>query len=115
MNDEEGFGALVSSPSFQAWCSWRLGGSKLPPHAWLKDGRSLYDLFGFEWTLLCLNEASALGAPDLKIVHLADNTERNALREIYSADYALIRPDQIVAWRGSDAQSALSALERLRG
>ena len=86
-----------------------------PPHAWLKDGRSLYDLFGFEWTLLCLNEASALGAPDLKIVHLADNTERNALREIYSAGYALIRPDQIVAWRGNDAQSALIALERLRG
>ena len=82
-----------------------------PPHAWLKDGRSLYDLFGFEWTLLCLNEASALGAPDLKIVHLADN----AVRDAYQADYALIRPDQIVAWRGNDARQALNALEKLRG
>ena len=82
-----------------------------PPHAWLKDGRSLYDLFGFEWTLLCLNEASALGAPDLKIVHLADN----AVRDAYQADYALIRPDQIVAWRGNDAREALKALEELRG
>ncbi len=82
-----------------------------PPHAWLKDGRSLYDLFGFEWTLLCLKEASALGAPDLKIVHLADN----AVRDAYQADYALIRPDQIVAWRGNEARAALMALERLRG
>jgi hypothetical protein len=82
-----------------------------PPHAWLKDGRSLYDLFGFEWTILCLNEASALGAPDLKIVHLADN----AVRDAYQADYALIRPDQIVAWRGNDAREALTALEKLRG
>jgi 2-polyprenyl-6-methoxyphenol hydroxylase-like FAD-dependent oxidoreductase len=86
-----------------------------PPHAWLKDGRSLYDCFGFEWTLLCLNEASALGAPDLKIVHLADNAERDAVRETYRADYALIRPDQIVAWRGNDAREALKALETLRG
>jgi len=86
-----------------------------PPHAWLKDGRSLYDCFGFEWTLLCLNEASALGAPDLKIVHLADNAERDAVRETYRADYALIRPDQIVAWRGNDARQALKALEKLRG
>ena len=70
-----------------------------------------YDLLGFEWTLLCLNEASALGAPDLKIVHLADN----AVRDAYQADYALIRPDQIVAWRGNDARAALTALDTLRG
>ena len=25
-----------------------------PPHAWLDDGRSLYDSFNFEWTLLAL-------------------------------------------------------------
>ena len=25
-----------------------------PPHAWLEDGRSLYDSFHFEWTLLSL-------------------------------------------------------------
>jgi 2-polyprenyl-6-methoxyphenol hydroxylase-like FAD-dependent oxidoreductase len=82
-----------------------------PPHAWLPDGRSLYDLFGFEWTLLCLNEASGAGARDLKVVHLRDN----AVRDAYQADYALIRPDQIVAWRGNDAREAMSALEKLRG
>ena len=56
-----------------------------------------------------------MGAPDLKIVHLADNAERDAVRETYRADYALIRPDQIVAWRGNDAREALKALETLRG
>ena len=82
-----------------------------PPHAWLADGSSLYDHFGFEWTLLCLKEASGLQAADLKVVHLRDNSVRDA----YQADYALIRPDQIVAWRGNDAKAALNALERLRG
>jgi hypothetical protein len=48
---------------------------------------------------------------DLTVVHLADN----AVRDAYQADFALIRPDQIVAWRGSDAAAALRALERLRG
>src|SRR5687768_15511709 len=28
-----------------------------PPHLWLADGRSLYDCFGFEWTLLRLGRA----------------------------------------------------------
>jgi 2-polyprenyl-6-methoxyphenol hydroxylase-like FAD-dependent oxidoreductase len=82
-----------------------------PPHAWLADGRSLYDLFGFEWTLLCLGEAAAVEARELKVVHLRDN----ALRDAYQADFALIRPDQIVAWRGNDARLALNALDKLRG
>ncbi|HUQ75653.1 MAG TPA: FAD-dependent oxidoreductase [Burkholderiales bacterium] len=82
-----------------------------PPHAWLPDGRSLYDAFGFEWTLLCLNHASPPIAPDVKVVHL----QNDALRDAYQADYALIRPDQIVAWRGNEPPAALNALEKLRG
>ena len=71
---------------------------------------SLYDLFGFEWTLLQFGDvtsahgsfseaAHALGA-DLKIVTLPTQ-----LRDIYEADLALIRPDQVVAWRGSASQA----------
>jgi 2-polyprenyl-6-methoxyphenol hydroxylase-like FAD-dependent oxidoreductase len=77
-----------------------------PPHLWLADGRSLFDAFGFEWTLLRLEEradgagfaraAAALGV-SLTIVDLCGE----AARGIYAADLALIRPDQIVAWRGS--------------
>jgi hypothetical protein len=80
------------------------------PHAWLEDGVSLYDLFGFEWTVLQFGEAAsvhdqisgivrALGV-DVKLVMLPVS-----LRDLYEADLALIRPDQIVAWRGSASQA----------
>jgi 2-polyprenyl-6-methoxyphenol hydroxylase-like FAD-dependent oxidoreductase len=82
-----------------------------PPHHWLADGRSLYDLFGFEWTLLCLRSPAALEAPDVELLALPDDS----LRELYGADFALIRPDQIVAWRGNGAGEARRALEKLRG
>ncbi|OSI62827.1 hypothetical protein BSZ21_25160 [Bradyrhizobium canariense] len=80
------------------------------PHAWLEDGVSLYDLFGFEWTLLQFGEVMsahssfaetirAIGV-DVKLVTLP-----KSLRDLYEADLALIRPDQIVAWRGSASQA----------
>jgi hypothetical protein len=79
------------------------------PHAWLEDGVSLYDLFGFEWTLLQfddvvsasdqLSEAARRLGAELKLVTLP-----RRLRDLYEADLALIRPDQIVAWRGSASQ-----------
>ena len=93
-----------------------------PPHAWLPDGTSLYDLFNFEWTLLVLGETQALSAQpfetaaaalglDLKVVHQA-GTELQAL---YQAPLALIRPDQIVAWRGDGSQEASSILRQAVG
>lgn len=87
-----------------------------PPHAWLDDGRSLYDSFGPEWTLLVLEPVDAapfaaaarkLGM-DLKLVQL----ERTDLRALYEAPLALIRPDQIVAWRGADAARAAEVLRQ---
>jgi len=75
------------------------------PHVWIAEGKSLYDLFGFEWTLLQLSpqvdcnrfidEAGRIGM-DLKVVTL----DLPVLRDLYQADLALIRPDQVVAWRG---------------
>lgn len=80
------------------------------PHAWLEDGASLYDLFGFEWTLLQFGEVASAHAAvadavrmfgvELKLVTLP-----KSLRDLYEADLALIRPDQIVAWRGSASQA----------
>ena len=83
-----------------------------PPHAWLDDGRSLFDSFHAEWTLLALgpqppdarpfeDAARALGL-DLAVVRHASP----ALRALYEAPLALVRPDQVVAWRGSDAAQA---------
>jgi 2-polyprenyl-6-methoxyphenol hydroxylase-like FAD-dependent oxidoreductase len=76
------------------------------PHVWLSDGRSLYDTLGFEFTLLRLGpkppDASAFArAAEARGLPLAvvDRPEAE-LRALYEADLALIRPDQIVAWRG---------------
>jgi 2-polyprenyl-6-methoxyphenol hydroxylase-like FAD-dependent oxidoreductase len=83
-----------------------------PPHAWLKDGSSLFDVFGFEWTLLVLGPVAAdatlftfamnhAGA-DLRVVHIADAE----ILALYGAPLVLIRPDQIVAWRGDSGADA---------
>ena len=76
------------------------------PHLWVAEGRSLYDTLGFEFTLLRLgprppdvasfcSAAAALGLP-IAIVDVGGDEAR----DLYGADLALIRPDQIVAWRG---------------
>jgi hypothetical protein len=36
-------------------------------------------------------------------------------RDLYGADLALIRPDQIVAWRGNEARDAATVLRRATG
>jgi 2-polyprenyl-6-methoxyphenol hydroxylase-like FAD-dependent oxidoreductase len=90
------------------------------PHLWLGEGRSLFDAFGFEWTLLRLDaradaggferSARALGVP-LTVLDLPSATAR----DFYAADLALIRPDQIVAWRGNDGEGADAVLKRVTG
>ena len=91
------------------------------PHLWLRDGRSLYDALGFEFTLLRLGTrpaeaapfataAAALGMP-LAVVDVAGEEAR----DLYQADLALIRPDQIVAWRGNAPSGAADVLRRVAG
>jgi 2-polyprenyl-6-methoxyphenol hydroxylase-like FAD-dependent oxidoreductase len=87
------------------------------PHMWLDDGRSLYDTFNLEWTLLRLRpDAETAGFErsfadaglDLQIVDYPDSR----LRELYEADLALVRPDQIVAWRGTGVGADMTAIVR---
>ena len=83
-----------------------------PPHAWLPEGRSLFDTFHTEWTLLALGPqppstagfevAAKKYGLDLRVVRHA----QPELRALYEAPLALIRPDQIVAWRGADDGAA---------
>jgi hypothetical protein len=92
-----------------------------PPHAWLDDGRSLFDLFHSEWTLLALGpeapptasfeDAARTLNMDLRVVRLP----QASLRDLYEAPLALIRPDQIVAWRGATSEGALHVLSRVTG
>jgi hypothetical protein len=48
---------------------------------------------------------------DLRVVDVS----LEAARDLYEADLALIRPDQIVAWRGNAAAGAEDVLRRLMG
>ena len=88
------------------------------PHVWRADGSSLFDHFGFEWTLLVFTkpndatrffaEEAARRGIDLRILDLHDEL---VAADLYETNLALIRPDQIVAWRGPTADAkAVSAL-----
>ncbi len=91
----------------------------LAPHAWLADGSSLYDRFGPGLTLLCtedgdaspLAEAAARRGIPLVVLHLAEPR----LASLYGARFALIRPDQHVAWRGDVLPPAGPLLDRVTG
>ena len=103
--------AMVYRPSAHPGC--------LAPHMWLNDGTSLYDHFGEGFTLLCtsaceLNEvasaklcASEAGVP-LKVIQPADDR----LPHRYGAKYALIRPDQHVAWRSDHLDDDFTSVLR---
>jgi 2-polyprenyl-6-methoxyphenol hydroxylase-like FAD-dependent oxidoreductase len=90
-----------------------------PPHLWLADGRSLFDAFGFEWTLLRLGRTEgtaferAAGRLGLDLALFDLRTEE--ARELYGAELALIRPDHVVAWRGNHDRAADAVLSRLTG
>jgi 2-polyprenyl-6-methoxyphenol hydroxylase-like FAD-dependent oxidoreductase len=90
------------------------------PHLWLADGKSLYDSFGFEWTLLRLSGLAETGGfvtaaeragIDLKVLDVSASDAR----DIYEADLALVRPDQIVAWRSNSASDPDAILSRVLG
>ena len=90
------------------------------PHFWLKDGRSLYDALGPEYTLLVLDrdvewqglaEASiAVGLP-LSVLEIAPGDADS----VYEEKLVIVRPDQHVAWRGDEAPDDALGLMRFLG
>ncbi|WP_169806882.1 FAD-dependent monooxygenase [Actinomadura macra] len=80
------------------------------PHAWLADGSSLFDHFGPGFTLLrtggpggapgtgtMLRSARERGIP----LRLLDLEHEAPVHAAYGAGFALVRPDQHIAWRGT--------------
>jgi 2-polyprenyl-6-methoxyphenol hydroxylase-like FAD-dependent oxidoreductase len=90
-----------------------------PPHAWLSDGRSLFDTFHSEWTLLVLGAnapdtaAFVSAAQERQMDMLVVRHEQAELLALYQAPLVLIRPDQIVAWRGYDGSKAAAVIARV--
>jgi 2-polyprenyl-6-methoxyphenol hydroxylase-like FAD-dependent oxidoreductase len=93
-------------------------GARLP-HAWLPDGRSLYDVLGPDHTLLCFtgeadptpfaHAAAERGMP-LTIVDLTGVLPVSHC----AAPLVLVRPDQHVSWRGGNASPG-TVLDRAAG
>ena len=90
------------------------------PHLWLTPDHSLFDSFGFEWTLLRLSEkceggplikAAAKAGIELKVLDLVSAQAR----DIYGADLVLIRPDQVVAWRSNHTDATEMIIPRALG
>jgi 2-polyprenyl-6-methoxyphenol hydroxylase-like FAD-dependent oxidoreductase len=85
------------------------------PHVWLRDGRSLYDALGPDFTLLRLNpaidptpflHAAAHRGVPLKLL----DVDAEGVRTLYPQGLVLVRPDQHVAWRGDLAPEDPTAL-----
>lgn len=94
------------------------------PHVWLEDNTSLFDRFGFNWTLLSLGaneshisafttEAKRRGL-EMTIVDLSNHS---VAQDLYEQPLALIRPDQVVGWRGSSItnETATQVFDQLLG
>jgi 2-polyprenyl-6-methoxyphenol hydroxylase-like FAD-dependent oxidoreductase len=91
------------------------------PHLWCKDGSSLYDAMGPEFTLLRtdsavnvapLEEAARKRGVPLKVLDI----ERPAAATFYGGGLVLSRPDQHVAWRGDVLPvDPLGLIDRIRG
>ncbi len=88
------------------------------PHVFLRDGRSLYDALGPNYTLLRLDpkvdvaplllEAKRLNVP----IDLLDVISDDA-QAVYDRLLVLARPDQHVAWRGNSVPSEAGELVEL--
>src|SRR4051812_27888557 len=112
-------GRAVPAPELATYTPSAHPGARLP-HAWLPDGRSVYDALGPEFSLLVLAPGAPDGLPDaaarlgvpLRVVDLSAVPE---LRGLYGADLLLVRPDQHVAWRGDAGADPVALLERMVG
>lgn len=91
----------------------------LAPHAWLADGSSLYDHFSLGFTLLRLADVDTAGESALIQAALHANvpltTYQVDLETLYGAKYALIRPDQHVAWRGDKLPNPQTLISIMQG
>jgi 2-polyprenyl-6-methoxyphenol hydroxylase-like FAD-dependent oxidoreductase len=92
------------------------------PHAWMADGRSVLDLLGRDFVLLCFGDARgctaglveaarAVGIP-LRI----ESIDEPEVARLYERRLVLVRPDGHVAWRGDEPPpDAVGLFNKLRG
>jgi 2-polyprenyl-6-methoxyphenol hydroxylase-like FAD-dependent oxidoreductase len=81
------------------------------PHVWLDDGSSLFDHFGAGFTLLRLGASARQSPGDSNAItgrvnYKSCTVNSMEARDLYGADYVLVRPDQHIAWRGNETGDA---------
>lgn len=91
------------------------------PHLWLRDGRSLYDALGPEYTLLRFDAAVEVGAllaaagergVPLRLL----DVDAEGAGAVYREKLVLSRPDQHIAWRGDMLPvDVMGLVDRVRG
>lgn len=89
------------------------------PHHWLGGEQSLYDQLGFEWTVLApdplqaeaqaLTDAGSAAGLDVKLLVLP----ADQVADLLDGGLLIVRPDQVIAWRGTTAQDAASVWARV--
>lgn len=89
------------------------------PHCWLGGEHSLYDLLGFEWTVLApgrlqaearaMADAGSAAGLDVKLLVLA----ADQVGDLLDDGLLIVRPDQVIAWRGSAIPDAPGIWRRM--
>lgn len=89
------------------------------PHRWLPGARSLYDVLGFEWTVLAppplaaeaerLAQAGRSEGWSVSVLELS----ADEVGDLLDGGLLLVRPDQVVAWRGVTVADARSIWRRV--
>jgi 2-polyprenyl-6-methoxyphenol hydroxylase-like FAD-dependent oxidoreductase len=91
------------------------------PHVWLRDGRSLYDALGPEFTLMRFDPAvevdALMGAAAQRGVPMdVLDVDAEEAASLYRTKLLLSRPDQHVAWRGDkQPKDSIGLIDRVRG
>lgn len=80
------------------------------PHVWLGDD-ALFDLLDPGFTLVRFGGAQGDLGAEIAVLDIPDA----GARDLYGADYALIRPDQHVAWRGNEIGDVTALADTVRG
>lgn len=92
------------------------------PHVWIEPGKSIFDLFGKNFTLLVFPEADIDQVKYLTLAAAAQNVPLSVARiesleaaALYVAPLVLVRPDGHVAWRGQLIEDANKIVQTVRG
>lgn len=80
------------------------------PHAWL-GGDALFDRLGPEFTLLRFKGGQEDMGAHFPVLDIDDIS----VRDLYGADYVLVRPDQHVAWRGNEIGDTAALVDTVWG